>query len=197
MSRLVVAAIFAVGVSACAAISGLGDYAEGELSGDASVQSRKGDAAGSDVTTPPPDPTSDPGDDVAVPPGDDDSSIPIIDTSDAGIPDAAYTDVTSVPDGYACGVGTCGGCCTAAGDCVGGQSVTTCGVGGNLCKDCSSQGACGSSGSCKTPVVDSGPPPKCSASTCTNTCSGTPIQNKCCKGDNTCGCQWTPFAPCN
>jgi hypothetical protein len=111
---------------------------------------------------------------------------------DAGEP----SDASSVPDGYLCGAGTCGGCCNMAGDCVGGQSVATCGVGGPKCKDCTSSGAC-SQGSCTTRSPEAGPSPMCVFGSCSNSnCAFFPIQGACCKSDQTCGCQWTAFAPC-
>jgi hypothetical protein len=123
---------------------------------------------------------------------------------DAASPDAsavvdagAPSDASEVPDGYVCGPGTCSGCCTSTGGCAGGQSVNTCGVGGASCKDCKSSGAC-SAGACSTPVKDAAPPPMCVVSVCqtTNPCAGAPFQGVCCKSDETCGCQWTAFAPC-
>jgi hypothetical protein len=113
-------------------------------------------------------------------------------SSDAGPADGS----NGAPDGYACGRDTCGGCCSTTGNCVGGQSVGTCGVGGQACKDCTTSGAC-TQGTCKTPPHDAGPPPMCVVASCsTSLCAGFPIQGPCCKSDQTCGCQWTVFAPC-
>jgi hypothetical protein len=105
------------------------------------------------------------------------------------------SDASLVPDGYVCGPGSCGGCCSTTGDCLGGYSVATCGVSGQGCKDCTSSGAC-SQGSCTTPAPDAAPP-MCEAASCSGShCASTPIQSACCKSDHTCGCQWTVFAPC-
>lgn len=120
--------------------------------------------------------------------GDGEAGPPI----DAGEPG----DTSLIPDGYACGPSTCGGCCASTGDCVGGQSVATCGVGGLMCKDCASSGAC-SQGECATPAPEAGPPPMCVLASCSlSHCAGYPFQGACCKLDQTCGCQWTVFAPC-
>jgi hypothetical protein len=106
------------------------------------------------------------------------------------------SDTSLIPDGYACGPTTCGGCCATTGDCVGGQSVATCGVAGQKCQDCTSSGAC-SQGSCATRPPEAGPPPMCVLASCSPShCAGYPIQGACCKLDQTCGCQWTIFAPC-
>ena len=121
--------------------------------------------------------------------GDGDAGPPI----DAGEPG----DASQIPDGYACAPSTCGGCCASTGDCVGGQSVATCGVGGQKCQDCTSSGAC-SQGSCATRAPEAGPPPMCVPATClaASHCAGYPFQGGCCKPDQTCGCQWSAFAPC-
>ncbi len=185
---------------ACAQFAGLGDYSTGESSPDSgsSTKNRTGastEDAGetaADDSPPEPDPGAlgDPG---SVPEEGEDADDP--DGGDAGQPIDAG-DPSQIPDGYACGPGTCGGCCSATDDCVGGQSVATCGVGGQECKDCTAAGAC-SQGSCVTPPPDAGPPPMCVVASCsTRNCAGFPIQGACCKLDQTCGCQWTIFAPC-
>lgn len=119
--------------------------------------------------------------------------------ADAGVPEDAGNLADVAPDAPppACGPMTCSHCCSA-GACVGGQSVTTCGTGGADCKDCTGMGgACGSNGSCTTPVKDAAPPPACSA----NKCGGCVAfyQRGCCKSDESCGCQWiyVPGSGCN
>ena len=188
-----------VGSSACAQLAGLSDYTSGDpgqpdsfvtpVSPEATNADDSGEATRDDA--------SDPGDSEAAPPGPGDDRTDATERQDAGAPRDAGTpsDANLRPDTYVCGAGTCGGCCNAAGDCVGGQSVATCGVGGLACKDCTSSGAC-SNGSCATPLPDAGPPPMCVLSACPNSSCFYPIQGACCKSDQTCGCQWTAFAPC-
>ena len=96
---------------------------------------------------------------------------------DAAVADAAPegaatgTDAATVPEGGAsdagCNSTTClGGCCTAAGACVGGLDDGQCGKGGLVCLDCTSMGlSCNNQG--------------CAAAMCTG-CAG------CCSGM---GCQ--------
>jgi hypothetical protein len=84
-----------------------------------------------------------------------------------------------------CDTTTCAGCCSK-GECVGGQSVATCGVVGAACKDCTSMGGACSNGACATKVPDAG-----SSKTCTvSKCGGCILfyQTSCCKSDQTCGC---------
>jgi hypothetical protein len=107
------------------------------------------------------------------------------DDADTGNDDAetadAYLDAQP-----ACGPASCGGCCSR-GQCVGGQSVATCGLGGGVCQDCTSTGACSTSGTCVTPSIDAGIG-TCVVSQCHNACI--PVyQSSCCKSDQTCGCQ--------
>jgi hypothetical protein len=185
---------------ACSQIAGLAEYSTGESSPDSSSFTRIPTAASAEDASErpgndgPPEPApgaiGDPG---SVPGEEQDADD--ADQGDAGQPIDAG-DPSQIPDGYACGPDTCGGCCNATGDCVGGQSVATCGVGGQNCKDCTASGAC-SQGSCATPSPDAGPPPMCVVASCsTRNCAGFPIQGACCKSDQTCGCQWTIFAPC-
>lgn len=188
--RLILGTSLALGalVSACAALSGLNNYSQGE--GDASVT---GPEAGGD-DGPATDNDALLGDDAAAiddPSGETGSAEdvrPIVDarpdhSADAGRPPA-------------CAPANCNGCCLN-GTCYGGGSVSTCGTGGQQCKDCTSQGAC-NAGTCGAHVADAGPSPcmGTNVSGCKNQCSGTGIYATCCKGDNTCGCQF-PFAPCN
>jgi hypothetical protein len=210
----------AVGAAACAQIAGLPDFSPGgesALDGSPKPDPSNGDdqTTGSDE----PSTTDDQGPGDLVPVGDVDGSDADsgeandadgsegnaeATTPDAGSPDAvavvdagAPSDASGIPDGYVCGPETCGGCCNSSGNCAGGQSVNTCGTGGANCKDCTSSGAC-SAGACSTPVKDAAPPPMCDPTSCasTNHCAGFPIQGSCCKLDDTCGCQWTAFAPC-
>jgi hypothetical protein len=195
------AAVTAIGCGgACGQIAGLADYSTGESSLDSSLTATvPAEASGDDASqgvsdAGPPEndggPMGDPGFDAGE---GEDATEP--DSGDAGQPsDAGNTN--QIPDGYACGPDTCGGCCNATGDCVGGQSVATCGVAGQKCDNCTEAGAC-SQGSCATPPPDAGPPPMCVVASCsTKNCAGFPIQGACCKSDQTCGCQWTVFAPC-
>ncbi|MFL5351589.1 hypothetical protein [Archangium sp.] len=57
-----------------------------------------------------------------------------------------------------CGPASCGGCCMASGRCERGLEVSACGVQGQACVDCSSQGACGLDGRCKVSTPDAGTP---------------------------------------
>lgn len=166
--------IMATGLGGCAAISGLGDYGEGtSIDPDSSTSQLVKDSGpfatdGNDV----PD-TGTPSDDTADPDGD-----PVNDA--AGLADV---NPDSAP---ACSTITCGGCCMN-GECVGGQSVSTCGKGGGLCKDCSGMGGgCSTAGAC-IPYVDSGPPPTCDKSKCPPCI---PVyQSTCCiQPAQTCGC---------
>jgi hypothetical protein len=194
------AVVLTVMGAACAQLAGLSDYTSGDPTG-----------RDSSVAPVPPKPSTDEasdepgrgtlGDEKGQGEGptedlqlgtDDGSAVDPEPPSDAGKPG----DASLVPDGYLCGAATCGGCCNAAGDCVGGQSVATCGVGGPKCKDCTSSGAC-SHGSCTIPPPEAGPAPMCVFGSCSNSnCAFFPIQGACCKSDQTCGCQWTAFAPC-
>jgi len=186
-------------IGACAQISGLGGY-----SSAGALPESDGSIATNGMEAGPVDPGDEPRDGG---PGDGGAGLtgdgqPAPAEVDAGGGDArdidasGPSDASLVPDGYLCEPGTCGGCCSATGDCVGGQSVATCGIGGGTCNDCSRSGAC-VEGSCVTPPVDAGPPAACVATSCsTANCAGFPIQGACCKQDQTCGCQWTIFAPC-
>lgn len=83
-----------------------------------------------------------------------------------------------------CDTTTCPGCCSN-GECVGGQSVATCGVGGVACKDCTSMGGACTSGACTMKVADAAPP-VCTISKCGGCIPF--YQMSCCKSDQTCGC---------
>ena len=91
---------------------------------------------------------------------------------------------------------SCGGCCTAAGDCVGGQSATTCGTAGGACEDCTAKGQSCNGGACSSAPHDAGVCTMLSCTTITNLCI--PVwQQPCCKSDGTCGCYVTiPTGPC-
>lgn len=179
--RLLFAGVVLVctGSGGCALVTGLSDYAEhtGE-SADSSVTSLlKADAA---VTAAPDAGGSELNDESVS-----------IDTSDAAAPSDAERivdgsgDAAFAPDvNTTCDTATCAGCCSN-GECVGGQSVATCGVGGVACKDCTNMGGACTRGACTMKVADA------SAPTCTvSKCGGCiPFyQTSCCKADQTCGC---------
>jgi hypothetical protein len=192
--RWLAAIIAIVGEGACAQIAGLPDYSAGQsLPGfDSDAPVIRADAS-ADKTSDEVDNESPREQDAGTTGNSDDAAA-----GDTGQPiDAGQpSDPSGMPDGYACGPGTCGGCCSTAGDCVGGQSVATCGVSGQKCKDCTSSGAC-VQGECANPPPEAGPPPMCVVASCSPShCAGFPIQGPCCKSDQTCGCQWTVFAPC-
>jgi hypothetical protein len=158
-----------VAVTGCAAISGLGDYEEMPASGNTALLQPVGeDGASSEagVTA----------DDASV---GDDTGTSVDPLFDAGeYPDV---DFDAPPP---CGT-TCGGCCMN-GSCVGGQSVTTCGIHGDLCEDCTSMGGACSAGACTTPVKDAG----VNKPSCTSCAPCIPVyQSACCKTDDTCGCK--------
>lgn len=147
--------------------------------------------------------------------GDDATSDDAADNPDAADAnreaDAASRDATDGADASdaatppKCGPTTCGGCCNSAtGFCAGGGSQTTCGTGGEACRDCASLGESCDQGECSA-SVDSGPPPVCNAVEC-NMIHSTPMsmslcipvyEGACCKTDGTCGCQiLIPPGPC-
>jgi hypothetical protein len=105
-------------------------------------------------------------------------------TSSSSSSGSSSGDSASAPQ---CSPEVCGGCCDSNGFCHGGQSAGVCGTGGRACLACSSGQGC-TNGAC---VADSGgPPPTCTASSCTNVCI--PVyQSPCCKSDGTCGCRVT------
>lgn len=86
-----------------------------------------------------------------------------------------------------CSPDTCGGCCNSTGFCAGGGSQATCGMGGARCQDCRSTGQSCAQGVCSS--VDSGPPPVCVISQCSNHLCAPFYQAPCCLSDGTCGCQ--------
>lgn len=57
----------------------------------------------------------------------------------------------AVEPSAACGPETCGGCCTASGECVG-ASAMTCGRAGAQCVTCGAGSSCGA-GQCRAPVM--------------------------------------------
>jgi hypothetical protein len=182
--------VLAMGTGACALIAGLGDY-EGAAGGSDSSPSRSLKDAGAPLNA-----TDDSGDPPLneeaaasedTPDSDVGSDSPFIVGADPG--DAMLSpDVDTV-----CSTTTCPGCCSN-GQCVGGQSVATCGVGGGSCKDCTSMGGACTSGACTTKVPDAGPAKTCTTSKC-SPCI--PVyQSSCCKSDETCGCK-TNFPPSN
>lgn len=176
--RVASVVVLVFGASACAAITGLGEYGE-KQSNEGALEAS--DSSNQDETT-----------DGTVTTGD-----------DAGVDANASDDAMILPDVdidalAVCGPGSaCKGCCMN-GTCVGGQSVSTCGVGGELCVDCTSKGgACSSAGACTTPPKDAGTVAACNAMKCL-ACA--PVyQSGCCKSDNTCGCRVNipPSTTCN
>lgn len=179
--------------SACAAVSGLNMYSGS--AGDDGAATGKEDGGQS----PPPgddstgdEPLAD-GEAAMEEPGDPqetgnapDSGAP---GSEAGGGDASRT----------CSPANCNGCCQGT-VCYGGHSLNTCGVAGAACVNCTSQGACNANGTCGAPPKDGG---GLAAGKCTSTdvsscglCSGTFVYDTCC-ASGTCGCQFTPFAPCS
>ncbi|MGO9839034.1 MAG: hypothetical protein ACLP1X_33035 [Polyangiaceae bacterium] len=84
----------------------------------------------------------------------------------------------------------CHGCCSATGDCQGGESANSCGAGGQACLDCQSSGMACVSGSCAAAdTADVAAPPLCEVSMCSMTLCIPAWQAPCCKSDNTCGCR--------
>ena len=201
-----------IGTSACGLVSGLSGYEDVGGGADSSVNHPITD------TGVPAKPLRDAGSghpDVSAPLDGSDALAPSSDGTvtedEAGSDASAANDASNVtdsaddfifpdapPDGPPppCGPETCSNCCSNN-DCVGGQSVTTCGTGGAACKDCTSMGgACGTNGACMTAVPDAAPPPACTASKC----GGCDLfyQKGCCKSDETCGCVliYVPGSPC-
>jgi hypothetical protein len=174
--RVAAVVVLAFGASACAAITGLGDYGDGKQLDEAALQATDSGDAQTSTT----DGTVDDEASADGTPGDEEA----MSTVD---PDAAPP----------CGPGHCGGCCMNN-VCYGGASVSTCGVSGALCIDCSNKGgACSAEGACTTPPKDAGTAPACNATKCL-ACA--PVyQSGCCKSDNTCGCKVNipPSTTCN
>ncbi|HTB75672.1 MAG TPA: hypothetical protein VK762_20615 [Polyangiaceae bacterium] len=172
--------VLSMGTGACGMIAGLSDY-EGHLGDpDSSVASVVKD--GATLSTSDGDPPLNTDDGTGGDANDPQSDAPWIITDDS-------TDAALSPDvNTTCDTTTCAGCCTAAGACVGGQSVATCGVGGTECKDCTSMGGACTSGACSTKVADAAAKPVCTASKCPPCI---PVyQSSCCKTtDETCGCK--------
>jgi hypothetical protein len=215
--------LFAIGAGGCASVAGLDQYAGGSSS-DASVPmpaptSLSFDASATDRAEPPVGRGGDDGSRDALAPADDAQDGPAS-AGDAGATDAGGGDaqgtsgtdarsdapVEQIPDASPppdasdarpqCSRSTCGGCCTAAGDCVGGQSATTCGTGGALCADCTMSGQSCNAGVCSSVAHDAGACTMLSCTTLSNLCI--PVwQQPCCKMDGTCGCYITiPIGPC-
>jgi len=217
--------ILATAVGGCASIAGLDQYAGGS-SNDASVPAPNPpspglDAAGSDRAALPESRWAgdEPSGDEAAPA--DEVQEPPVGTGDTGAGDAGGADagveaggdatldgpVERLPDGSPgpdasdarpppCTSTSCGGCCSAAGDCVGGQSAATCGTAGAACVDCSARGQSCNAGVCSSTPHDAGACTMLSCTTFTNLCI--PVwQQPCCKVDGTCGCYITiPTGPC-
>ncbi len=170
--------VLAMGTGACALIAGLGDY-EGAAGGSDSSVSRLVKDSG----VPDPPPNGEAAASEETPDGNLGSDSPFVVVSD----DADLSDAMLSADvDTTCSTKTCPGCCSN-GQCVGGQSVATCGVGGGSCKDCTNMGGACTSGACATKVPDAGPAKTCTASKC-SPCI--PVyQSACCKTDETCGCK--------
>lgn len=162
-------------------MTGLSDYAERTGgSPDSSVTSLLKDAA---VTTP------DAGSQL------NDEPVSDSESDSAAASDAVWIivddsgDAALAPDvNTKCDTTTCAGCCSN-GQCVGGQSVATCGIGGVACKNCTSMGgACNTNGACAMKVADAAAKPVCDPMKCPPCI---PVyQSDCCKTtDQTCGCR--------
>ena len=171
------------GAAACASLSGLNDISLGEA--DEGTLGHGGDSG--DVEAPPGGDDGAVADEQAIAPEAEGGPTPetgVLDQDGAAAPLDANTDAAAICRAQ------CSGCCDSSGTCHGGQSTATCGSGGLACRDCSSTGTVCASGACvaKT-AVDSGAPPMCVASKCTNSCPLLPLaEAPCCKSDNTCGC---------
>jgi hypothetical protein len=180
--------LLAVGAGACAGLSSLSEYSAGpSVAGGAEGGGAFGvaDAGAGDETGEPSGATG--ADAVAAaqldapdPPADGSASAPPVDASlDADVDAAAICHAQ------------CSGCCDSSGVCHGGQSTTTCGAHGGACRDCAQTGqVCAAGGTCvAASSADSGPPPTCNPTKCTNTCPLLPLaEAPCCKSDQTCGC---------
>jgi hypothetical protein len=177
LSAVFVVGALVVGTGACGALSGISDYESVSTSADASPAGSS-DAPSGTVTSEPVD-----GGGNAEDLGTDASADDAV-ADDSAAPDVPDVELDAAP---ACSPKLCGGCCQG-GICHGGQSVSTCGKGGDSCSDCTSEGACSSAGTCVAPVVDAGTPKTCTTSQCTNVCIPF-YQGTCCKSDGTCGCQ--------
>ena len=208
-------------MAGCASIAGLDQYA-GSITEDASMgppvsTSEVLDATGADQSAAPEvgwGGTEVSADELT--PADDATDAPVaaMDAGDASSPDVGRgngaADATSealveqLPEASVdasdarpmCTRSTCGGCCTAAGDCVGGQSVATCGTKGATCADCTQTGQSCNGGVCSSAPHDAGTCTMLSCTTLSNLCI--PVwQQPCCKSDETCGCYITiPTGPC-
>jgi hypothetical protein len=171
--------VLSMGTGACALVAGLSDY-EGHPGSD-SAASRvvvDGAPATDDANDTPLNGEAAATDDANEPDvGADGDFIITDDSTDA----ALSADVNTT-----CDTTSCGGCCSN-GQCVGGESVATCGKGGAQCKDCTSMGGACTSNACATKAPDAGPAKTCTASKC-SPCI--PVyQSSCCKSDMTCGCK--------
>jgi hypothetical protein len=207
---LVLAALLALGVAACGAITGLGEYSAGTLDGstggtngeDATGQrGQDGDGSGDELGS-----TDDSGDAVAPT---DDAGDDAPTTGDDGLDqDGEPVDGDETPDGTSttpddgggggvhdaapeaapvCSTSNCGGCCSN-GNCLGGQSTATCGTGGTACKGCSGSTPVCSAGACVAEPMEASAP-TCTMSSCAATICIPVYQRGCCKSDGTCGCQ--------
>jgi hypothetical protein len=159
-------------MSACAAISGLDSYGQGN---DSIATGLSVDASNDVFVAPADDASTEPssGDDTSTSPSEAGTVVPVeagVDKDDAAPP---------------CGPMTCQQCCSN-GACIGGGSVDSCGIGGDLCQDCTNKGGACTNGACTTKVADAAAPPACNKDKCGG-CA--PVwEAACCKSDGTCGC---------
>jgi hypothetical protein len=120
--------------------------------------------------------------------GPEDATNDVADARDAsGLQDA---DSSAAP---MCSSAICGGCCVQSRNfCSGGNAPATCGVGGEMCSDCTGQGLACIDGQCVSPPADAGRPGPCVEMLCANLHQCITINNfqmPCCRSDNFCGCQ--------
>jgi hypothetical protein len=172
--------VLSMGTGACALIAGLNDY-EGHSGSDSAASRVTVDGA--------PVATDDSGDmplNSDPPPTDDAAESDVAPDAEFIINDDSSDAALSPDVNTVCDTTSCPGCCSN-GQCVGGESVATCGKGGGLCKDCTSMGGACTNSACATKAPDAGPPKTCTASKCA-LCI--PVyQSSCCKSDETCGCK--------
>lgn len=180
--------VFLLGLAGCANLSGLSDIGSTPAAADAGAEGAP--PAGQ------PSPGSGSSSGTGAPSGTEDAAL----AEDAAppSPEASAGDASEPPRDAAADVDAaavchaqCSGCCDATGTCHGGKSTGTCGSAGAQCVDCAASGkVCGQSATCvAASVADSGPPPMCVVSQCTNTCPLVPLlEAPCCKPDQTCGC---------
>ena len=172
--------LLVVGASACASLSGLSTFSRGDDDAGAADHAVETGAESDDTSRA----EGAMADEAGAQEAEDG------DSSEVGAParDAAAAIPDSGVDAAAVCHAECSGCCDSAGTCHGGQSTTTCGTGAAACQDCANAGkVCNVS--VAAPQVDSGTPPMCVVTRCTNSCPLLPlVEAPCCKSDQTCGC---------